>query len=146
MPLNPRMPLCWEMTWSFEIMLFVCLFCVQRYTEVPLANPVRGGSFSSRCDEGHQFMFCLFECFVNKDLLESRDTLRYLSWARMLIYVLFDWMFVNKDLFKSRDTSHKGFKHPLSIEEEMVHWMSSLPFVSEAHGGLLARSSLGYRI
>jgi len=50
--------------------LFECLLtrssCVQRYAKVPLANKVRGGSFSSRCDEGHQFMFRLFECLVNE--------------------------------------------------------------------------------
>jgi len=46
-----------------------------------------------------------------------------------------------QDLPKSRDTSHKGFKHLLSIEEDVFLHRSSLPFVSEAHGGLLARSS-----
>jgi len=61
---------------SWTMMLIYVLFdsyskpsCVQRDAKVPLANKVRGGSFSSRCEQGHQFMFRLFEYFVNKKVL-----------------------------------------------------------------------------
>ena len=115
---NERSSLCREMTWSFKIMLFVCLFCVQRESKEYLVsidanlcfvwlNTLLTRHTQVQRESLRSTLWALMLIYVsNTNLFVSRDSLRSTSQALELIYISFVWMFVNKTSSESRDTSH----------------------------------------